>query len=77
MKNDFYRELPKGYRADKTIDAKSIKFGVLMNVAALVIMVAVYLSTEFISCGRITLIFPIEILWRRSYDFIFFSHREL
>ena len=53
---DFYRELPAGYREDKVVDAKNKKFAVLMNLAAAVIMIAVYVITDFIFSGRITLV---------------------
>ena len=56
MKRDFYRELPDGYREDKIIDAKNAKVAVIMNVAAVVVMIATYLITDFIACGRLTII---------------------
>ena len=55
MKKEFYRELPEGYKLDKTIDAKSAKFGIIMNIVALVLMVGVYVITEFIAAGRLTI----------------------
>ncbi len=54
MKKDFYYELPDGYRADKTVDAKNKKIGILMNIAAIIIMIVVYILTDFIACGRLT-----------------------
>lgn len=54
MKKDFYYQLPEGYVADKTIDAKEIKFGVLLNIAAAVIMIASYIIVDLIVAGRIT-----------------------
>ncbi len=56
MKKEFYRELPAGYKPDKTIDAKSAKFGVIMNIVALAVMGAVYMITDFISAGRFTIV---------------------
>ena len=45
---DFYRELPAGYREDKVVDAKSKKFTVYMNLAAVIIMIAVYVITDIV-----------------------------
>lgn len=61
MAMEFYRELPEGYRADKIVDAKNKKLGVIMNLAALALTVAVYVVTDLISSGRITL--------SRAFDF--------
>ena len=53
---DFYRELPAGYREDKVVDAKSKKFTVYMNLAAVIIMIAVYVITDIVCSGRIILV---------------------
>lgn len=41
MKRSFERNLPENYAAVMTVDAKSVKFGILMNLVAPVIAVAV------------------------------------
>lgn len=55
MKKEFYRELPEGYKIDKIIDAKSAKFGIIMSVVAIVLMAGVYIITDFIAAGRLTI----------------------
>lgn len=51
MKTRYYRELPEGYAPDMVIDVKNKKLGILMNIAALIITVGVYLLTECIIGG--------------------------
>lgn len=41
MKKNYELQLPAGYRAAMVVDAKNVKFGILMNVAAFLIMLAV------------------------------------
>ncbi len=55
MKTDCYKELPSGYREDKVVDAKNVRFGVIMNVVALVVTVATYLLVDLVFAGRLTL----------------------
>lgn len=55
MKHDFYHKLPDGYRQDKVVDAKNTRFAILMNVAAVLLIVLVYVLTDLLMFGRITL----------------------
>ncbi len=50
MKNkNFFLELPEGYKADKILDAKSVKMGVLFTVVnAIVVVIIVALGAQFI-----------------------------
>lgn len=52
---DIYRELPGGYREDKTIDLSDKKFMGVMYVTLAIVAIATYLVSDFIDCGRITL----------------------
>ncbi|MGM9680234.1 MAG: DUF3267 domain-containing protein [Eubacteriales bacterium] len=48
MKRSFERDLPENYAAVMTVDAKSVKFGILMNLVALVIAVAVIIPVVLV-----------------------------
>lgn len=45
---DYFFELPDGYVEDRVIDAKNKKMGIIMNVLAVLIMIAVYVALFFI-----------------------------
>ncbi len=45
--NNYYSELPTNYAPDKVIDAKSTRFGIYMNIAALVLMILILIPFYF------------------------------
>lgn len=46
--NNYYSELPSNYVEDKVIDAKSTRFGIYMNIVALVLMILVLVPFYFL-----------------------------
>lgn len=62
MNKNYELELPEGYEAVKTIDAKTTKFTVIMNIAAIVIFVEVFALLCFL--------FHIENIWEEISESI-------
>ncbi|MDE5867701.1 MAG: DUF3267 domain-containing protein [Anaeroplasmataceae bacterium] len=54
---NYYKELPEDFEKDLVIDAKDIKFGIIFNLVALVLMVGCYVLGIYFKLGSIDLDF--------------------
>ena len=73
MEKDFYETLPDGYRADKVLDAKDVKTGIVMNFLAAVLMVLVYMATDFITRGVVGIPMIFSFSAEENLLFLFLS----